>query len=218
MGDVVIPEQLEPLVILFAGQKYPNGRPSQLGAFAEVWDWAAGQFMALVDQFAEVKEAVLEGFSGPSAEAFGSTMDVLRGSVVQLSQASTQLAEVVRDIAVSIEKAQYSIALAVLFTWEQIVEWSSTVFGAAAVPAIEAAGRLTVYEILRDLFMNVAKQIAFAAGLQGAMDAAVQGLIDLKDHAGFDWKELGEAVGTGAMAGALAGCWGSRAGRSRRGS
>jgi hypothetical protein len=90
-----------------------------------------------------------------------------------------------------------------LWMAEQIIEWSSTIWGLAVVPEIEAVGRLVIQQIAKRFAMSVIS----ATAIQTGMDAAVQAfqMFILKDRTHWDTSSTIGAVEMGALAGGVGG-------------
>lgn len=210
-----IPPGLNWLVELAAGQNWPKGDEDALAAVGDAWNTASQQVRAVVDDIADSVSAVREGFSGPAAEQFSVYMAGLHQTLPPFADGAAQMGSMSSQVAVQIEYAKYMIILEIIWMAEQIAQWASTLWGAAAVPVIEGAGQLAVRSILVTLAKQVARSVVESMAAQAGMDAAVQSLqmFVLHDRSRWDTSNTVGALELGALAGTLGWALGFGAGK-----
>jgi hypothetical protein len=204
--SIDIPPELNWLVEMAAGQSWPQGDEDKLSELGDGWNTAAVQLHDVVDGVGEATSAVQGGFNGPAADQFTSFMNSLYTSIPQMAQGAEQIGSMAKDTALQIEYSKYMILLQLLWMAEQIAEWTSTIFGAAAVPAIEAAGRFTVQAIIKTLMKQVARSVGESVAAMVGMDVAVQTIQFLKgDRTHWNTSATIGALEMGALSGAVGG-------------
>ena len=145
---------------------------------------------------------VLSNLEGAPAEAFAAFAAQVKGTIGELEAAAGNLAGYAGQVALSIETANYSILLMLIWTAEQLAEWADTLWGAAVVPEILALARLLISRILAQLLRSVLASVAAMAGI----NAVVQAIEFLKgDRTRWDFGETLGAAEAGAVFGAVSG-------------
>ena len=101
-----------------------------------------------------------------------------------------------------LEYSKYMILAQLIWMAEQIAEWTSTFFGAAAVPVIEAAGQIAVQSILRTLLEQIARSVGESVAAMVGMDVAIQTIQFLKgDRTHWDSSSTLGSLEMGALTG-----------------
>jgi hypothetical protein len=202
--SINLPSGLDWVIEIAAGQAFPKGDEDKVSRMGDAFYLTRDQLNGFSEQLGASGDKVLEGVSGPTAKQFNDFLGNFRTNVPQLAQGAGQLGDTSKDFALQTEYAKYMIILQLIWMAEQIAEWASTIFGAALVPEIEAAGRFAVQSILKTFAKQVAKSVAESVAANAFMDAAVQGIQFLKgDRKHWDTKSTISGIEMGAVAGAL---------------
>jgi hypothetical protein len=199
-----IPQQLAWLAPVVAGQDFPDGSEDQLSAQSASWAATAKALMAVTGLVAAAGQQVQSGLSGPTGDQFAAFQAQVVQNLPQIAQGAQQLAELCQETALQIQYTKYMIILQLFWTAEQIIEWSATVAGLAAVPLIEAAGREAVRSVAEALLRQVARSVGESVAAMVAMDAAVQTLQFLEgDRHSWDVQDTVQSLEMGALTGAV---------------
>jgi hypothetical protein len=200
--EVSIPKWLTYLAAPVLGGLYPEASATGLKAIGAAHEELAENLSSLSGDIATVSRDVLGSYSGPAADKFGEFMHSLAISVEPLPNAALQLGKLANDTGLNVETTKYMMLMQLLFTAEQVAELADTLWGLAAVPAVEAAARLTVAKLARKLL----EAVAAGAISQAGINAAVQAIEILKgDKTGWSWSSFLTSFAEGAAAGAIDG-------------
>ena len=202
--SIDIPPELNWLIEMTAGQSWPQGDEDKLSEMGDAWNSAGVELRGVVDEVGSASSAVLSGFNGPAADQFGSFMNSLYTSVPQMAEGAEQIGGMSKQTALQLEYSKYMILAQLIWMAEQIAEWTSTFFGAAAVPVIEAAGQIAVQSILRTLLEQIARSVGESVAAMVGMDVAVQTIQFLKgDRTHWDSSSTLGSLEMGALTGGL---------------
>ena len=201
--SIQIPPELNWVVEIAAGQSWPQGDEDQLSELGDVWYTTRDQLADVNAQIAPMADGLHDGVSGPAAEQFGAFVKQLNDTMPVLVATTGQLGGMSKDTAVQVQYSKLMILAQLMWMAEQIIEWSSTIWGLAVVPEIEAVGRLVIQQIAKRFAMSVIS----ATAIQTGMDAAVQAfqMFVLKDRTHWDTSSTIGAVEMGALAGGVGG-------------
>ena len=201
--SIQIPPELNWVVEIAAGQSWPQGDEDQLSEQGDVWYNARDQLSTVNAQIAPMAAGLSDSLSGPAAEQFGSFVKQLNDTMPLLVDTTGQLGGMSKDTAVQVQYSKLMILAQLMWMAEQIIEWSSTIWGLAVVPEIEAVGRLVIQQIAKRFAMSVIS----ATAIQTGMDVLVQAfqMFILKDRDHWDTSSTIGAVEMGALAGGVGG-------------
>ena len=204
-GSIVLPSWLAKIFSFVMGQVWPKPPEGDHEAAAEYFDETTKRLEGLLDDFASAKSTLLAGYSGPAAEQAEAYMDSLHSAIPQLSQASGALKSLNQSVFVMIREAKIMMlgqAVLMIATMQSLID---SVFGAAAVPAAEAAFERTMFEIAVELLKDISRAAAEAAAMQTGLDTGIQLFDHLKYGTPWNWKETVESAGLGAAGGVVGG-------------
>ncbi|MGW1030043.1 WXG100-like domain-containing protein, partial [Streptomyces sp. NPDC002577] len=191
-----------PIAKITVGQDFPAGNEDRLVQLGAVWNTTAQEINQLIGELNPATAATFESLAGAPADQFGQFVNQLSQTLPAMATSAAQLGEMAENIALEIEYAKYMIILQLAWMAAEIAYLSATLFGAAGIPAVVAAGRFAIQIILRELFVAVVSSIVMQVG----MDVAVQVIQFLKgDRTHWDLSLTKGAAEMGALGGALGG-------------
>jgi ppGpp synthetase/RelA/SpoT-type nucleotidyltranferase len=199
--SVEVPSGLVWLVDALAGQAWPDGNEDGLAALGGAWADVGGVVAGLGGQLDDVVGQVMDGISGDVADQFAAYVGGLRSNLAAVADGAGQVGALAAQSGVQLEEAKYMILLQVAWVAVELAMWAYSLFGAAVVPTVYAAGRFVIQAIVRRLVMAAAEGAAFMA----VANMLVQGLEWLRHHTGWDWGSVVSALESGALAGAIGG-------------
>ncbi|MGW1029009.1 WXG100-like domain-containing protein, partial [Streptomyces sp. NPDC002577] len=200
--SIMIPPELGPIAKITVGQDFPTGNEDRLAQLGAVWNTTAQEINQLIGELNPATAATFESLAGAPADQFGQFVNQLSQTLPAMAMSAAQLGEMAENIALEIEYAKYMIILQLAWMAAEIAYLSATLFGAAGIPAVVAAGRFAIQIILRELFIAVVSSIVMQVG----MDVAVQVIQFLKgDRTHWDLSLTKGAAEMGALGGALGG-------------
>jgi len=184
------------------GQKFPDADETSMSKVADAWLAAAQQLGNVDTDLNDVAVQMSGGLSGAPAEAFGQYVAEFQKVFPTLADGANELGAFVRQSALNVEYAKYMIIIQLIWMTEQIYTWINTLWGAAIIPEIIAAGTVTIRMILRQLLISVAAGTA----INTLMDVAVQALQFLKgDRTHWDSSLTKSSAEGGAIGGGVGG-------------
>ena len=188
---------------LAVGQAWPQGDEDGLRAVAGVWADAAVRLGNVSNALGPLGSGMSDALSGAAGDQFQSFVSSLGKMTPQVAEASVQVAGSARNAAVQTQYAKLMILLQLVWMAEQILEWASTLWGAAVAAEVVALGRLLVAQIAKRLVVSVVS----GAVMQVGMDAVVQAfqMFVLKDRTTWDKRSTVGALEMGALGGAVGG-------------
>ncbi|MFI7119458.1 putative nucleotidyltransferase substrate binding domain-containing protein [Amycolatopsis sp. NPDC049868] len=202
---VQIPSELHWLVQIVCGDEWPQGDEDKLRVLAVAWDEASRELTAVRNEVDSVTAAVLGALQGTASEEFRKFTEAFKQQVPDVAATAKQLGDLARETALQVEYAKYMIIGTLIMLAMQIV-WALAnafwTFGAstATIPAMQAAARISVQAVLK----NLIKAVLFGIVFQVGMDAAIQGIQMLKgDRTKWDTDLTKGAAITGAIGGVI---------------
>ena len=201
--SIEIPPELDWVVKIAAGQAWPQGDEDRLSDLGDVWYATQSQLSAVNHDIGPMASGMRDALSGPAADQFGLFVKQLNDTMPLLVETTGQLGSMSKETAVQTQYSKLMILLQLIWMAEQIIEWSSTVWGLAVVPEIEAVGRVVIQQVAKRFVMSVVS----ATAIQTGMDALVQAfqMFVLKDRTTWNTQNTAGAAEMGAMAGGVGG-------------
>jgi hypothetical protein len=201
--SIEMPPELQWVSRLAVGQNWPAGNEDQLSALGDVWNTAGSNLSGVADQLGPLSYGMNDALSGPTGEQFQAFVAQVGSMVPQLSAGAVQVGGMAKDTAVQTQYSKLMILLQLVWIAEQIVEWSTTIWGAAVAAEVTAIGRAVVSAIFRRFVTTVVT----ATAMQTGMDALVQAfqMFVLKDRTTWNTSNTKGAAEMGAIGGAVGG-------------
>lgn len=204
---IQIPGEVQWLVPIVVGADWPQGDEDALRRLSDAWtDFAGAVGEATGDGTAAAQQA-LQCMTGETADAFAKYWEKFAAGdpqfLPELERLAAQLAESCDTTATEVEYTKLAIIAALIILAAQIaamVASAFVTFGAstAGIPIAQAATRITVQMVFRELV----KQIALNVGINVAVDGAIQlGQLATGGRDSWDLGHTGEAALSGAAAG-----------------
>ncbi|WP_067669179.1 hypothetical protein [Nocardia miyunensis] len=205
-----------------AGTAWPEGDEDKLFALAQDWHTAATDLRALISAVQTACDTALDNYSGSGRDQMASQFEALLSgdqSVDAIARNLQQIGDSVQDCGTQIEYTKLQIISTLAIMAAEIAWALATLWGAFAVPAIEAEGagilRIIGRALTNRLIAHAARvaemplwklaaiEVAEQAGIGFAQDLAIQGYQKNEGHrSGIDWKQT---LTTAAVAGISAG-------------
>ncbi|NEA68939.1 hypothetical protein [Streptomyces sp. SID12488] len=206
--SLMLPPGLNWLAQITVGENWPRADEDKMRQVAARLQEAGTRLAHLSNQLGPVVGQVLESMSGSAASEFTHFMRRLRTTLPQMSSSSHQLGKSAKDSALQIEYAKLMIIMQMILMAVEIAHW--LVVAPAAVPGIVAAGRVTVRQIMRRLFLSILGEVVAEVGL----DAVAQTIQILRgDRTSWDKEMTLDAVKGGVIGGVVGGLVVGAAGR-----
>ncbi len=204
---IVLPPELSWAARL-TGQPFPQADESKMFELAALWQNAGTRAVGVTDSLNSVVGHVLEAVSGQGTAQFAAYAADLRKVFPQLAAGAADVGNTVHEGGVEFQYGKLMIVMQLSWMAEQILEWGSTIFGAAVIPVVEAAGTFAVRAIMRRLISNVAVTAVGGAVVTTVMDNVVQGLqFLLGDRTRWNANDTKSAAEFGALGGAIGGAF-----------
>ena len=203
-GSIMLPSWLAKIFSVLMGQVWPKGPEGDHVTAGAYFADTRARLDGLLNEFASSTNTLLEGFSGEAAEQYAAFMKSLHGAMPQLSEASTALEKLNKNMFAMIRSAKIMMIGQAILMIQMMQDLADTLWGAAAIPALEAALEKTMFDIATQLLKDISKAAGEAAAAQTGLDTAVQTFDHLKYGTPWNWKETVESAGLGA-AGAVVG-------------
>ena len=205
-----------------AGTAWPGGDEDKLFALAQDWHTAATDLQNLISAVQAACDTALDNYSGSGREQMASQFEALLSgdqSVDAIAKNLQQLGDSVQDCGTQIEYTKLQVISTLAIMAAEIAWALATMWGAFAVPAIEAEGAGILQIIGRaltnrliahaarvaemPLWKLAAIEVVEQAGIGFVQDLAIQEYQKNKGHrSGIDWKQT---ITTAAVAGISAG-------------
>jgi Domain of unknown function (DUF397) len=206
--SIDLPTWLGDIIGVLAGGTWPKEDEGDFAAVSDIWDQTTAGLGGFTDVLNDCKQTMLEGLSGPTGEQFAEFIDNLQTALPQMQQGTQALSQLSMETALNIQYAKLMMLTNLIITAVTIAELADSVFGAAAIPAVEAAAEVVMESIASQLIKQVLKSAAEAAVMQTGMDSGIQLFQYLKYGKPWNWKQTVESAGLGALGGALGGAMG----------
>jgi hypothetical protein len=203
MDSIELPSGFGAFIGALGGALWPKEMEGDFAASSEVWDSTGQQIDGMQEDLGAARNVMLVGLDGPTGKQFASFIDQLAIALPQLSQGASALSGLAMNTALNLQYSKIMMLEQFVVTAVTIAELTDTVFGIAAVPAVEAAAEFIAESIASQLAKGVAKAAAEGAALGAGMDAAVQLFQYLKYGKPWNWQETEESVVVGAIGGGL---------------
>ncbi|MFD9890248.1 putative nucleotidyltransferase substrate binding domain-containing protein [Amycolatopsis sp. NPDC059027] len=200
-----IPSELTWLVQIVGGDAWPEGDEDKLRVLATAWEEASRELTAVQGEVDSVTAAVLSALQGTASEEFRKFTQAFKAQVPDVAVTAKQLGDLAKETALQVEYAKYMIVgtlimLAVQIAWALANAFWTFGASTATIPAMQAAARISVQVVLKNLVMAVLFGIVFQVG----MDAAIQGIQMLKgDRTKWDTDLTKGAAIAGAIGGVI---------------
>ncbi|MBB4679864.1 WXG100-like domain-containing protein [Crossiella cryophila] len=200
------PEGILWIFPLLGGDFWPKGDPEALFAEADQWQNLSSQIAAAGGGLPDLVRNVNTNLTGPAGRAFVRWGQKLSGFEGDLGTMVANQGESLRQYAVNLENAQYSLIIQTAFTAAEILWAIADPFTAPLVPEILTLGRIAVRETLERFLGKAATQAVLAITSEAAEEAFTaflasaiqkgQGHVD-----NIDWKSVGLGAAIGGAAG-----------------
>lgn len=210
------------------GSDWPDADETSMQRLAVAWSEAASSLNDVADDGDHTARTVLAGISGDTAEAIAARWATVgpQGAIGEISQLCQALGQSLDGAAEDVRTAKLTIiaALVALVAELAVIAAASVLtFGAASPAAIaaEASTQVAVRMAIRQLVMSMlqraaigaAKGVATSSGLEALKEGALQTWeIHDGERANYDWGDVAEASGRGAVKGATTGALNGAAG------
>ncbi|MFF3572561.1 hypothetical protein ACFYXQ_32815 [Nocardia jiangxiensis] len=205
-----------------AGTAWPEGDEDKLFALAQDWHTAATDLQNLISAVQAACDTALDNYSGSGREQMASQFEALLSgdqSVDAIAKNLQQIGDSVQDCGTQIEYTKLQVISTLAIMAAEIAWALATLWGAFAVPAIEAEGAGILQIVGRaltnrliahaarvaemPLWKLAAIEVVEQAGIGFVQDLAIQEYQKNKGHrSGIDWKQT---ITTAAVAGISAG-------------
>ena len=165
-----MPPELQNLLMILVGNKWPTGDETALRAEAVAWREAAVAIRSCVEQVVTVKRLVDQGLEGRTRQAFDDYVSVLTGTTSNdesailpaLGRCCDSAADSLEELANEIETLRVTIigCLTVLLV-QLMIDAALFLFGGAEKAAVDiAAARVSLLVVLRRASVTVVARVA----------------------------------------------------------
>jgi len=192
---------------IIAGSNWPQGDEDKLRALAADWDGVAADLGRAGEGFGPLSKEItgsVGGTVGRNFVRFGHKLGSYQGDFAQSAAGQARL---LRQQALNVENAKYSILIQIAFTAWEIISALADPFTAPLVPEIILEGQLAVRTLMKRFFGRTSSFVraAISEGIEEVVQDALAQLIQIAQHNrdGVDWGSLGVSAGFGAGAGAF---------------
>ena len=212
---IEIPDEVKWLVPIVVGMHWPEGDETALRRMADAWETAANKLTQVIEAGNNAAQTAKGGMEGEAAEAFAAHWNrFVQGQekyLVALQEDCKKLAESCRNCALEIEYTKLMIIgslIALAIEIAAMIAAAAPTLGAstAGIPAAQAATRLVVQNLFRQLITAILRHVAIELAISVGMDVAIQGIQMAKgDRTEWDWGKTGSAALSGAISGVVGG-------------
>src|SRR6476469_5862000 len=192
---------------IIAGSNWPQGDEDKLRALAADWDGVAADLGRAGEGFGPLSKEItgsVGGTVGRNFVRFGHKLGSYQGDFAQSAAGQARL---LRQQALNVENAKYSILIQIAFTAWEIISALADPFTAPLVPEIILEGQLAVRTLMKRFFGRTSSFVraAISEGIEEVVQDALAQLIQIAQHTrdGVDCGSLGVSAGFGAGAGAF---------------
>ncbi|MGW4368961.1 WXG100-like domain-containing protein [Nocardia takedensis] len=186
---IEMPEELRWLSYL-AGSEWPEGDEDALFALAGRWREFSAELRGVLGDLREACDLAAASYTGEGADRMRAQFEMFFSgdqSVAELADDIEGLGEMVRDFGAQVESAKLQIIITLAITAIEIAYALSTLFGAAAIPAIEAASQGVIRTISQSLLRHLAARAEKYAAMpmwrlavqEGLQEAAIGAAVEL---------------------------------------
>ena len=210
-----LPVGLQKALEIVGGQRWPEGDEDGLNRMSSSWADMQRALDAIDQAMQRSRDAVSANMRGAYADAHATWVDsTMRPMLDQLRQEADNYSNLCKNTAADVQYAKTMIIVQLSILAATLAfEWLPGI-GQAITASAAAAARLTISQIMKAILQKIASHTvigaAAGAGLETAIDGAIQGVQMLSGQR-TEWNSdltegaaLGGALG-GAMGGALSG-------------
>lgn len=223
-----LPSGLQHFFKIVLGMEWPEGSEGGLKAISAAWSKYHDEMKTALEELGPITGAVDGAMDGVTAANIVDFMKTQLGPGFQeMMDSAAEFAKEAKNAAADIQKSKIMLIVMAAMALATVIELLATLFGAIFVPAVEAAARLTLSQIIKQLIsklsqvtfkqvlnatwklgLHMGKWAAGGAAFMVTLDAGIQGgQIAAGDRDGFDTESLkGSAIG-GAIGGAAGGAF-----------
>ncbi|WP_069161930.1 C2 family cysteine protease [Nocardia altamirensis] len=220
---ITMPPWLE-WVSYLAGSEWPKGDEDQLFGLGDDWKRASSELRAIIPDLKKAADITLLSYDGDGADAMRADFDTyFKGdtSIESLAKGLADLGDYVRNCGTQIEYSKLQIITTLAITAAEIAWALSTLFGSAAVPAIQTAAQIatrTIFQRMLDAILRLGTRFVGQSFMKKlGITVVVETAIGLGQELGIqayqvgrgrrdniDWKQVGIAAATSAAGSAVA--------------
>lgn len=210
-----IPDEVKWLIPICVGMSWPEGDETALRRLGEAWRQAASEVGGVIQQGQAAADASLACMEGETADAFQEMWNQFVAGdeqfLVSLQEFCEGLGASCDDSALEVEYTKYMIIASLIMLAIQIAAMIAAAFvtfgtASAGIPVAQAATRLTVQMIFRQLIISILKSVAIEVAMSVGLDAAIQGLQMLQGNRdGMDWGKIKDSAISGVVSGVVGG-------------
>ncbi|SDX31809.1 Papain fold toxin 1, glutamine deamidase [Amycolatopsis xylanica] len=232
-----MPDEVKWLLPIVVGESWPEGDEDKLRELAKAWHSASEALSPVAQMGSTAAKDILANWTGDSAQAFGEQwkkfVDGDEAYFKSLGDAAKALGDSCDQTALDVEYTKYMIIISLIILAAQIVAMIAAAApslgtSTAGIPIAQAATRVTVQMLFRQLMEKVAqqgfkmvakellqtflkqglkkiaKEVAVNVAMNVGMDAGIQGLQMAKgDRKEWDWNKTKDGAISGAVGGVI---------------
>ena len=203
------------------GADWPDADETSMQRLATSWSDAAMSLNDIAADGDQATQAALAGITGETADAISTAWEKLgpSGAINEISSLCKELSESLDGAAEDVRNAKLTIIAALIALAAELAAIAAAAvmtLGAAspAGVAAEAATQVTVRMVIRELIISVLRRAAIGAvkgaaisgGIEALKEAALQTYeIHEGERSSYDWGDVAEAGGKGAVKGSVKG-------------
>ncbi|WP_370950484.1 toxin glutamine deamidase domain-containing protein [Amycolatopsis sp. cg5] len=232
-----MPDEVKWLLPIVVGESWPEGDEDKLRELAKAWHSASDALNPVAQMGSTAVKDILTNWSGDSAQALGEQwkkfVDGDEAYFKSLGDAAKALGDSCDQTALDVEYTKYMIIISLIILAAQIVAMIAAAApslgtSTAGIPIAQAATRVTVQMLFRQLMQKlaqqgfkmvakellqtflkqglkkIAKEVAVNVAMNVGMDAGIQGLQMAKgDRKEWDWNKTKDGAISGAVGGVV---------------
>ncbi|MDH6140392.1 hypothetical protein P3T35_002400 [Kitasatospora sp. GP30] len=205
-----LPDDLQNLLMILVGNKWPTGNETALRAEADAWTETAKLIRDSVRDLTDAKSRLDQGLSGSTKDAVDTYLAKLAttddAALPLIAQCCDAAADALNNMANEIETLRIEIIGALVVLAIQLaIDAAMFLFGGAEAAPVEIAfTRAMVWAFLRKALISAVTRVSESVLAQVGFDLLAQ-VIELGQHhrKSIDGGELGTAAINGAIGGAV---------------
>ncbi|MFC0534109.1 WXG100-like domain-containing protein, partial [Phytohabitans kaempferiae] len=189
--DTPIPTWLNYILEFFVGQRWPIGSESGMRAHSSEWENLRDVLDSAREKVVQQRSQIPDVLSGEFADGVDESLKNVIQNIDNLRSTAEDMRKDLKNGAADLQEAKIMIVVQLALLAIQLAWLIASLFGALAIPAVIAGFRAIITAILRQIFVEVAQELA----QEPLLMLIIQAVQDHRDYReGINWEAIRQAA------------------------
>ncbi|NLU81163.1 hypothetical protein HCA58_23060, partial [Micromonospora sp. HNM0581] len=190
------------LLEVVIGERWPTGSESGMWEHADRWADLVAALDAAIDGLVKEKGKVADVASGAFADGLRDNLQIFVDNLRLMRDAADGVRVATKNGGAELQETKIMLGVQLALLLIQLAWLFASLFGALAVPVVVAGFRVIIWAILRQIFIEVAQELAEEPLLKLLIQVGQNGS---GKREGIDWEGIAKAAIVSSVAAAFSG-------------